>query len=50
MSAMDAVKIHGGQKKTDSEWYFVDTRNVREILVEYPGEIEQKNIKIWKLD
>jgi len=47
------VAMKAKNKKTaakDPEYYWCDTRNVREVMVEYPGEIEKKKIKIWKLD
>ena len=42
MKAMKAAKHKG------PSWYFVNTQNIREIMIEY--DFGQKKIKVWKLD
>ena len=46
---MMAGNVAAPAKPKDPSWYFVDTRNVKEVLIEFGIERFHK-IKVWKLD
>ena len=45
---MKARDVAAPGKPKDPSWYFVDTRNIREVLIEFG--LDQNKIKVWKLD